>query len=335
MKKFTLSIIILSILLFGCTTDEEQASVDIDKQEDKTITKTFDIPPVVEACINPTIVNERKFYIKDNHYFLTFPRGLTQSTMRYCTDMIDTHGSAFELDFIDAGGSGMDGYPNGGIGGIKSGGTWYPGDKTLTGMPVQLSELDDSMILQWKVSQENALDDDDKWMASINMIFTEGKEDSVPQGEDRDFDLVIESNSHRFDNSLDDTIKGKKSNYLARHPDGSLRTFDIVVEEKTYRYGVRYKFYTDSGDKDNKVHVKYIPINEENVPPYLNHSVKSFIDNAKEFIQYANMSDDKRTLSYAKVASSHLYLKSIQAGYEVYQGQSTLRNDFYRIVLSK
>ena len=212
----------------------------------------------------------------------------------------------------------MDGYPNGGLGGIKSSGKWYPSDKRLTGMPVRLSELGDSMTIQWKVSQENALDSDDKWMTSINMIFDSGTAYSEPNRNKRHYDLVIESNSHNFDNSTQDRKHGKKENYFARNNDGSLRPFIITVESKKYHYAVRYKFYRDSGLKNDKVHVKYIPINEANVPPYLDHSVKSFIDNSKEFIKYTKMPHDKRALANEKVANSTLYLKAINAGYEVY-----------------
>jgi hypothetical protein len=230
----------------------------------------------------------------------------------------------------------MDSYPNGTVGGIQNGGHWFPGNKDLTGMPVLLSDLDDSMILQWKVSQENAWDDGDnmdKWMASINMIFDDGKVDEKPSAKDRDYDLVIELNSHNFNNSTVDVTTGNKRNYFAKDKKGNLLTFNLVVDGKTYKYAVRYKFYYNSGDKNNKVHVKYIPINEDNVPPYLNHSVNAFIKNSWDYIEFTDMPDKERALAYKKVAKSTLYLKSIRAGYEVYKGQSTLRNDFFRIVL--
>lgn len=231
----------------------------------------------------------------------------------------------------------MDAYPNGTIGGIQNNGHWFPGNKDLTGMPTLLSELDDSMIVQWKVSQENAWDDDkgnmDKWMTSINMIFDDGNVDKKPLAEDRDYDLVIELNSHNFNNSTVDVTTGNKRNYLAKDKDGNLLTFNLIVDGKTYKYAVWYKFYYNSGDKNNKVHVKYIPINEENVPPYLNHSVNAFIKNSWSYIEFTDMPAKERALAYKKVAKSSLYLKSIRAGYEVYKGQSTLRNDFFRIVL--
>jgi hypothetical protein len=190
------------------------------------------------------------------------------------------------------------------------------------------------MVIQWKVSQENALDTDDKWMASINIIFDSGDIDKKPKASERDYDLVIELNSHNFNNSTADITEGNKRNYFARNEDGSLKTFNLKVKNKTYKYAVRYKFYYNSGDKNNKVHVKYIPINEQNVPPYINHSAKAFIDNSKEYIQYANMPKAERDLANKKVANSNLYLKSIRAGYEVYKGKSILRNDFFRVVFN-
>jgi hypothetical protein len=169
-------------------------------------------------------------------------------------------------------------------------------------------------------------------MASINMIFDNGEKNSKPEHSERDYDLVIEANSQNFNDSTEDWRERNKRNYFARNKDGTLKTFDISVAGKTYKYAVRYKFHYDSGDKNNKVHVKYIPINEKNIPPYLNHSVKAFIKNSKEFIQYANMPTAERKLANEKVALENLYLKSIRAGYEVYKGESILRNDFFNIV---
>jgi len=78
-------------------------------------------------------------------------------------------------------------------------------------MPVLLSDLDDSLIIQWKVSQENALEESDKWMASINVLFgTHADTKTV----NRDYDLVIESYGHNFDNSTEDEIKEKKATIL-------------------------------------------------------------------------------------------------------------------------
>jgi hypothetical protein len=44
------------------------------------------------------------------------------------------------------------------------------------------------------------------------------------------------------------------------------------------------------------------------------------------------MPEDKRILSHEKVALPTLHLKSMGGGYEVYSGESTLRNDFFRVV---
>jgi len=328
---------LLASVFTGCSSETSVNTIEVPAQvKIKTAHSESNQPlpaQVTETCANVITLQERTSVIQENQYTLVFPTDLLDSsTMTYCSNQIKNKGSLFEIDYVDPGGSGMDGYVNGVIGGVQKDGSWQTSDASLTQMPILLSDLDDSMIIQWKVSQDNALDADDKWMASINVIFDSGEPDAKPDAAKRDYDLVIESSSLHFNNTTEDTAKGNKKNYLARNPDGSLRTFDIIVDGKTYRYGVRYKFYHNSGDKDNKVHVKYIPIVEENVPPYLNHSLKAFIDNSKEFIQYANMPDTERALAHEKVAISTLYLKSIRAGYEVYAGKSTLRNDYFRIV---
>ena len=73
MKRYTLWIIVFSIVFFGCTspdnTDDEPVSV---VEDDKNITKVFSIPAFIETCADPILTDKRKFYTKDNHYFLTF-----------------------------------------------------------------------------------------------------------------------------------------------------------------------------------------------------------------------------------------------------------------------
>ncbi len=330
-KYYMLALSLSSLLLFGCNGIN---STGIVIRTDTLYESKQNIPSkTTEVCTNTVNLQERTSIIKQGQYTLLFPKKLlNSSSMRYCSDQIDNNGTAFEIDYVDPGGKGMDGYVNGVIGGVQNNGSWQTGDSSLTGMPILLRDLDDFMIIQWKTSQDNALDDNDKWMASINVIFDAGDADAKPDASERDYDLVIELNSLNFNNSTEDVIEGNKRNYLARNTDGTLRTFNIIVDGKTYRYGVRYKFSYNRGDKDNKVHVKYIPIDKENVPPYLNHSLKAFIDNSKEFIQYANLSDHERALANEKVAIPILYLKSIRAGYEVYKGESTLRNDYFRVV---
>jgi hypothetical protein len=323
-KNLIPSIIISTLFLAGCA--ETNSSV-------RNTPNMPTLPQTTKVCSNVKTITERNTYINAYNNSLTCSKDLMKlSKFTYCPEQVNSNGSAFELNYVDAGGKGMDGYPNGGVGGMKLKGKWHPSDKRLTGMPVRLSELSDNMTMQWKVSQTNALDNDDKWMASINMIFDAGTPNSSPSKNNRDYDLVIELNSHNFDNSTTDRKHGKKESYFARNSNGSLRPFTVTVEGKQYHYAVRYKFHRDSGAKNNKVHVKYIPINEANVPPYLNHSVKSFIDNSKEFIKYTRMPSDKRALAEKNVAKSSLYLKSIRAGYEVYKGQSILRNDYFRVV---
>lgn len=294
-------------------------------------------------CTNRATTTERVTAVEENKLALTNAlHDHNTTTMTYCPDHVAEYGSAFELNYVYEGGTGMDGYPNGLVGGYQKG-KWHPGDVRLSGMPALLSDLTNDMVIQWKVSQENALDDgdddSDKWMASINIIFDDGEIDARPDDTRRFYDVVIELNSHNFSNDLNDTNLTLdpdviKRSYFARNDDGSLRTFDLMVDGQIYKYGVRYKFYKEgiSEAKDKKVHVKYIPISEANVPPYLNHSMKAFIDNSKEFIQYARMPESYRTLANATVAKPTLYIKSVRGGYEVYKGQSTLRNDYFRIM---
>ncbi len=331
MSKYYLKSIFLLFLIFGC----EKNSVVNPENEQKILSESNQNIPVetLEECTNIITLTQRTTVISPNQYTLTFPTDIQNTSfMNYCSERINTNGSIFKINYVDPGGSGMDGYVNSVIGGVQQNGSWQVGDFSLTGMPVTLGDLDNSMVIQWKVSQINALDENDKWMASINLIFDGGNLNEKPENANRDYDLVIELNSHNFNNSTDDVTEGNKRNYFARNTNGSLRTFDINVNSITYKYAVRYKFYYNSGDRNNKVHVKYIPINENNVPPYLNHSVKAFIANSKEFIQYANMPNAERILANEKVAISTLYLKSIRAGYEVYRGESTLENDFFRVV---
>jgi hypothetical protein len=330
-KNYLIISFVLSFLLFGCKIKTEVTS----QNEFIVLSESNQNIPleILEECTNIINLNQRTTTISPNQYALIFPTYIqATSSMNYCSERINTKGSIFEVNYVDPGGNGMDGYVNSVIGGVQQNGSWQVGDFNLTGMPILLSDLHNSMIFQWKSSQTNALEDNDKWMASINLIFDDGDINEKPENANRDYDLVIELNSHNFNNSTEDVTEGNKRNYFARNTDGSLRTFDISVKSVTYKYAVRYKFYYNSGDKNNKVHVKYIPINETNIPPYLNHSLKAFITNSKEFIQYANMPNSERILANEKVAKSSLYLKSIRAGYEVYKGESTLKNDFFRVV---
>jgi len=309
---------------------------------------TYDLPITQEACINTISMIERVAVIKEDKLALTHPLfESSANSMTYCSDHVDEYGAAFEMKFVSQEEAGaFQGYPNGLVGGHQKG-KWNHSNPRLTGMPVLLGDLKDDMVLQWKISQEDAwgdaeTDDEgdtDKWMASINMIFDDGEATAKPDGDHRFYDVVIELNSHLFTHDFNDTDlildpDAKKRNFYARNENGGLRTFNIVVGGNVYKFAVRYKFFNDSQGvaKSDKVHVKYIPITDANIPPYLNHSVKAFIDNSKEFIQYARMPEADRNLANEKVAKSHLYLKSIRAGYEVYRGESTLRNDYFRIM---
>ena len=322
------------------TVDENQTdntTTNTNKDSEEEVGTVVNPPsvPTASRCQDPIAFTKRTKYIKSEHYFITFPTPLQMhSKMYYCDNQVEKLGAAFEFRYVDnsiAGNTSSDGYPNGGAGGLQEEGSWHPSNKNLTMMPVKLSELKDSIFVQWKVSQENALNDNDKWMASINMIFDGGNAKSKPLKENRNYDLVIELNSYNFKNDLEDRSTGDKTYYFARNADGSLKTFDITVNGRIYKFAVRYKFYK-SGIRANKAHVKYIPIDEANIPPYINNSIKSFIDNSKKYIKYANMPDNERALANTKIAKPNLYLKSIRGGYEVYRGESILRNDFFKVV---
>ncbi|MBI9072956.1 MAG: T9SS type A sorting domain-containing protein [Melioribacteraceae bacterium] len=257
------------------------------------------------------------------------------SSMYYCPELFsDENGSGFILDYVDEGGSGMDAYPNATCGGIKKGGVWYPGDKAKVGMPVQISDISNEMNFVWHTSQENAWDSDDGWMSSVNFIFDNyGTENSEPVKADRDFDLVVKLHSHNFADNLTDqpTPAGVRIWYFARETNGDLKPYELTVDGVTYTYAVRYKFFVGAGDKDNKAHVKLIPYGPAGAPYNIKVNVKEVINVAKNYIQYANMPQAQRDLANTNIAPDHSWLKTINAGYEVYSGTSVLKTDKFKV----
>ncbi|WOH39418.1 putative Ig domain-containing protein [Thalassotalea fonticola] len=277
--------------------------------------------------------------IKADHYSLHNQLFDDGSDMVYEPSKITELGAAFSIDYTDPGGNGMDAYLNGGVGGVKSGGAWHPGDYSLTGMPVQIQNLDNSFRLQWDTFQINAADANDKWWATINVIFDAGTETSEPVASDRDFDIVIEFERYEQD-ELTDKAKENNTSYwwFARNSDSSLKPFILNIDGDDYEWGVRYKFFQypvghANEHKNNKVHIKYIPIDNNNVAPYLDHPLKTFVDNGIDYIQYLSLPAEELALAQEKVADENLWIKSVQAGYEVYTGEFTIGNKYFKTLV--
>jgi hypothetical protein len=271
------------------------------------------------------VVDRNATIIKTDHYGLVNPlwNDTPASPMSYDPAQVDALGAAFSIDFVNPGGTGFKGYPSGTVGGFKTGGKWYPGDPLLTGMPIQIKDLGYDFKIQWEVSQLNANDADDKWWASINVIFDGGVELAEPVPADRDFDIVIEFERYAQEDLSDNPDGNTAYWWFARNPDGSIKPYVIEVAGMNYEFALRYKFFRNSGDKDNKVHLKYILIDNNNPPPYLDHSLKGFIDTGFDYVQYADLGAAEQTLASQKM-NTNLWIKAVSAGYEVYEGVSTL-----------
>jgi hypothetical protein len=200
----------------------ETLTLTVTDNENNKVSDTiyFDVRETDSAdCASKTDIYTRRTIIKENIYGLTFTEFLlADSSMSYCPDKVDELGATFKFNFNDpaerqASGAAADGYPNGMIGGMQDGNTWNIGDKSKTGMPVRLSKIgqEEKIIVEWKVSQEEAYDADDKWHATINCIFGTTK-DTKPSAKDRDYDLVIQSDSHNTEDGFyDDDNKGENN----------------------------------------------------------------------------------------------------------------------------
>jgi hypothetical protein len=295
---------------------------------------------IVEEIIETKPVYEKIYFNGSNTIFnshsLKNHLDESFSTMYYYAENFNPDfGGSYVLEYIDEGGSGMDSYPNITIGGVKSGGTWFPGDKDLVGMPVQLKDIPSTFSFEWKTSQENAIDSEDKWMASINFIFDNyGTQTSEPNTNARDFDVVVMHQYHNFSDSIDDKPIGNSTThwFFARNNNGSIKPYELTINGKTYTYAVRYKFFVNSGDKDDKSHIKFIPFGNEELPPVLKVNVNDIISTCKTFRQYANIPDKYVTLAEKNIVLDNAWLKSINAGYEVYTGNSTLKIDQFKII---
>lgn len=268
----------------------------------------------------------------------------TVSKMYYFNELFNSsYGANYTVDYKDQGGSGMDGYPNITIGSAKSGGKYIVADKNVVGMPVKISQISSTLSFDFQTSQENANDSNDKWMASINFIFDNyGSETEDVTDANRDYDLVVMHQAKNFNESLDDKPYTSQTNgaywYFARNTDGSLKPYNLTIDGITYTYAVRYKFFyyppgDPNEDKNDKTHVKFIPYGSAGLPPVLKVNVQDIIQTSKDYIPYADLSTTLEDLANNNIALPNAWLKSINAGYEVYTGESLLNIDKFKMNL--
>ena len=252
---------------------------------------------------------------------------------------IDSNGAAFLIHYINqGGGDSFDGYPSGTIGGIKKTGIYYPGNYSVSGMPVQLENLENDFRIKWKTFQENANDPDDKWWATINVIFDIGDANLEPLQINRDYDLVIQFERYEQDDLTDKSNTGGAYWWFARDSNGFIKPFSLMIEGVEYQWAVRYKFfYYPPGNpneyKNDKVHIKFIPIDNNHIPSELDHPLKTFVDATVDYLQDVDLPNAERILANQKVGDPNLWVKSVSAGYEIYSGNSTIGQDhFYTVI---
>ena len=194
--------------------------------------------------------------------------------------MINLNGAAFSIDYINQdGGTNFDGYPSGSIGGVRKSGVYYPGNYSACGMPVQLQSLEHDFRLKWKTFQINADDVDDKWWATINVIFDIGDSNLFPLDTARDFDIVIQFQRYEQDALTDNPNTGGAYWWFARDSNGVIEPFSLMIEGVEYQWAIRYKFFNygagnPNSHKNNKVHIKFIPIDNNHIPSELDHPLK-------------------------------------------------------------
>lgn len=327
-KPFSLLFLMASILMLGsCSKDSndplETEIIEEEKEEEEIIEPDYE-----KIYFNGAGVIFNSYALKN---FLDE----TYSSMYYFAEKFnEDFGGSYVLEYVDEGGKGMDSYPNVTAGGVKAGGKWISGDQNKVGMPIKLKNIDNNLNFEFQTSQINGNDSDDKWMASINFIFDNyGTETSEPTTNNRDYDVVVMHQHHNFDDGITDRPIGTTTThwYFARNADGSLKPYELEIDGKIFTYAVRYKFFINSGDKNNKAHVKFIPFNNNELPAVLKVNVKNIIQASKNFMQYANIPADYLLLAQQNIALDHAWLKSINAGYEVYTGKSTLKIEKFKI----
>ena len=296
----------------------------------------------VLICLSQVMIAQTTTLTAQNTLIHTNPNyGLTNpvyddgSPMTYDPSQVEAKGAAFILNYTNSGGTAFDGYPSGTVGGYKAGSTYYPGNVESSGMPVKIEDLTDQLRINWKTSQANANDEDDKWWATINVIFDgDADANSRPDPEARDYDLVIQNVSYEQDDFQDFDNPGGRYWYFAREGNGDIKPFTVYLDGVAYSWAVRYKFFDfPEGDeqfhKNDKVHIKFIPMDNSKPIPYLDHSLKQFIDCTRNYIADLPLSNEELALANQKVAESSLWIKSISAGYEIYEGSSILANDYF------
>jgi hypothetical protein len=282
-----------------------------------------------------TTVTRFNTLIKPNHNIgLSNPVFDQGSPMTYDAAEVNTKGAAFRCNYTNQGGKDFDGYPSGTIGGFKANNVYSPGNPIVCGMPVQIKNLKDNLRINWKVSQTNANDPGDKWWATINVIFDGGTATSEPIEAERDYDLVIQNVSYEEDDFLDLTKPGGAYWYFARNSDGSIKPFTVYLSGVAHQWAVRYKFFDypvghPDEDKNDKVHIKFIQLDNSKPIPYLDHSLKQFIDCTKSYLSHLRLNAKELALAKLRVAPDDLWIKSVSAGYEVYEGAFTIANDYF------
>ncbi|KQC33344.1 hypothetical protein AAU57_08465 [Nonlabens sp. YIK11] len=294
------------------------------------------------AKAQTTTITRQNTLIKEGHNFgLTNPVFDENSPMTYDPSKVDKKGAAFSITYNNQGGTSFDGYPSGTVGGFKANNSYEPGNVETCGMPVKIKDLTDELRINWKTSQRNANDIDDKWWATINVIFDGGTATSQPDPEARDYDLVIQNVSYEQDDFKDLDNPGGRYWYFAREtPDGEIKKFTLYINDVAYSWAVRYKFFDydenhPDVDKNDKVHIKFIPIDNSNPIPFFDHSLKQFIDCTRDYIQYLPLSPEEEILAKEKVAEEELWIKSLSAGYEVYEGSSILANNYFYTTIDR
>lgn len=293
-----------------------------------------------QFCEAQTVVTNQNTIIDSAIlYSLTNPLVSNGSTMSYTIADIPSKGAAFSINYINQGGTGFDGYPSGKVGSAKAGGTYYSGNPALCGMPVKIGDLGYNLRINWNTIQTNANDSDDKWWATINVIFDSSDASLEPNPLARDYDLVIQHVSYQQDDLLD---KPNTSNgsywYFARDLVGDIKPFTLFLNGNYYHWAVRYKFFDyPIGDpneyQNDKVHIKFIPIDNNAPIPFFDHPLKDFINCTKDYLAFLTLTTNELVLANEKVADTALWIKQLAAGYEVYTGNSTLANDFFFVRL--
>lgn len=327
-----LILVLIAVVSFNCSSNDDNDNNSDEEEIDNTDIEEIDTSNFEKIYVQGAEIIMPNYSIK-NYLDGDF------SSLYYFQELFnETHGGSYVLEYQDEGGQGMDSYPNATVGGTKVSGTYHTSDATAVGMPVKLSEISETLSFDFKTSQEDALDSNDKWMSSINFIFDNyGTEDSEPVNDDRDFDLVVMHEYHNFNDSLEENPLTSNTTtthwYFARNTDGSLKPYVLNIDGEEYNYAVRYKFFINSGPKDNKAHVRFMPIGSTNIPSVLKVNVKNIVQASRDYLPYVNLTQDLRDLAESNIALPNAWLKSINAGYEMYTGESSIKIDKFKVNL--